>query len=181
MVTLLLAACGAPEGGPPKATDAQITALAASISALRSDVDPQEAARAARIAYDYPLQLAKQYGITDTPLAHNRKVNRGDRPRGLCWHWAEDLQAKLNSENFKTLEIHRAIANGLNPILISHSTALISAKGDTMYEAIVLDPWRYGGKLFWSKTLEDKRYDWYPRLEILAERRKRRLAYEGAL
>ena len=179
---LFLAACAAPPpGGPPKPTDAQVNALAASIAALGDQVDPEEASRAAQISYYYPLQLAKEYGITDTPLAHNRKVNRGERPRGLCWQWAEDLQARLNSENFQTLEVHRAIANGLNPILISHSTSLISAKGDGMYDAIVVDPWRYGGKLFWSKTLEDKRYNWYPRLEILAERQKRRLAYEGRL
>lgn len=180
-MAITLAACSAPEGGPPPPTDADIAALAASIAALGDHVDPDEARRAAHIAYEYPIELAAQYGVTDTPLAHNRKVNRGARPRGLCWHWAEDLQAKLNSQNFETLEVHRAIANGLNPILISHSTALISAKGDSMYDAIVLDPWRYGGKLFWSKTLEDKRYKWYPRLEILEERRRRRLAYEGDL
>ncbi|RLJ40723.1 hypothetical protein BCF46_3293 [Litoreibacter meonggei] len=180
--SLTLSACGTPyPDGPPQASKAEVDALAASIAALGAHVDPVEAARAARIAYDYPLQLAQQYRITDTPLAHNRKVNRGQRPRGLCWHWAEDLQARLAQEQFKTLDLHRAIANGLNPILISHSTVLISAKGDDMYDAIVLDPWRDGGRLFWSKTREDKRYNWYPRLEILAERRRRRLAYEGNL
>jgi hypothetical protein len=178
-MALALAACtGKPIETP---TDTQIKSLAASIMELGDHVDPVEATRAANIAFEYPVELAAQYGIEDAPLAHNRKVNRGDKERGLCWHWAEDLQAELNKQNFKTLEVHRAIANGLNPILISHSTALISAKGDSMYDAIVLDPWRNGGTLFWSKTLEDKRYNWYPRLEILTERRRRRLAYEGDL
>ena len=179
LATAALAACSAKPIVDP--SDAQINALAATILSLGDHVDPIEATRAANIAYRYPIELAAEYGVEDAPIAHNRKVNLGIKPRGLCWHWAEDLQAKLISENFETLDVHRAIANGLNPILLSHSTALISAKGDTMYDAIVLDPWRHSGTLFWSKTKEDKRYKWYPRLEILTERQRRRLAYEGDL
>ena len=124
--------------------------------------------RAARIAYQHTDDLARAYEITDPPLVHNTKVNLGLKPRGLCWHWAEDMEQRLKAEGFDTLQIHRAIANADNPFRIDHSTAIISARGDDMTDGIVLDPWRMGGKLFWAPLREDTRYNWVPRTEVLA-------------
>ncbi len=167
-----LAACGTTYGpdGPPLATQDEISALEQGILALGPDVDPLEARRAAEIAYAYTHQLALQYEITDPPLIHNTKVNMGIRPRGLCWHWAEDMQTRLNAENFQTLEMHRAIANADNEFRIDHSTAIISARGDRFDEGVVLDPWRFGGVLFWSPLLEDDRYVWVERSVVLRTR-----------
>lgn len=152
---------------------ADVAALGEAILALGPGVDPDEAARAARLAYSHTRELAIAYEITDPPLVHNTKVNMGLKPRGLCWHWAEDMEARLNREGFRTLEIHRAIANADNPFRIAHSTAIVSRRGDSMFEGIVLDPWRKGGILFWAPTAEDTRYNWEPRTEVL-ERRYRR-------
>ncbi|KAJ56402.1 hypothetical protein ACMU_05515 [Actibacterium mucosum KCTC 23349] len=165
---LFLAACSVPP--PAEVGRAEIDALASGILALDADIDPDEAARAAEIAFAYTAQLRAEYQITDPPLIHNAKVNAGRRPRGLCWHWAEDMQVRLAAENFETLDLHRAIANAFNPILIDHSTVLISAKGDAFDEGMVLDPWRYGGRLFWAPTLEDKRYTWIERSEVFARK-----------
>lgn len=162
-------------GGAVDATGDQIDELAASIISLGPNVDPKEAQRAAQIAYDYTHELALAYEITDPPLIHNAKVNRGEKPRGLCWHWAEDMELRLLRENFKTLDMHRAIANAFNPWLIDHSTAIISKKGAEMDQGIVVDPWRFGGTLFWSPVLEDKKYEWIPRREVFA----RKLGYES--
>ena len=71
--------------------------------ALGPEVDPDEAARAAEIAFSYTRELAIQYQITDPPLIHNTKVNMGLKPRGLCWHWAEDMERRLKAEGFQTL------------------------------------------------------------------------------
>jgi hypothetical protein len=161
-----LAGCATPPEGSASGGPENVVELTRAIASLGPGVDPEEAARAASIAYSYTRQLAAEYEITDPPLVHNMKVNAGIKPRGLCWHWAEDMQNRLNAEGFKTLDVHRAIANADNPFLIDHSTALISAAGDTMFEAIVLDPWRYGGVLFWSPTLEDERYTWVPQAEV---------------
>lgn len=170
----LLCACAAP---PPPSGD-EVQRLATELQSLGPDIDPQEADRAARIAYAYTAQLAQQYQITDPPLIHNAKVNKGLRPRGLCWHWAEDIERRLDQEQFKTLEMHRAIANADNPFRIDHSTAIISQKGAELYHGIVLDPWRYGGVLFWSPLAEDTKYDWVAREVVL---QKRRIEYYGAL
>ncbi len=166
IVVMALAGCSTPPEGAAMGSPDKVAELTRAIASLGPGVDPEEAARAAQIAYAYTDQLAAEYQITDPPLIHNMKVNAGIKPRGLCWHWAEDMQNRLNAEGFQTLDVHRAIANADNPFLIDHSTALISADGDTMFEAIVLDPWRFGGVLFWSPTLEDERYTWVPQAEV---------------
>ncbi|KAA0917464.1 hypothetical protein FLO80_05290 [Aquicoccus porphyridii] len=178
MGCVLLAACAEP--GPPEQTE--IADLARAIRALDAQVDPAEAERAAQIAYLYPLQLAREYEVTDPPLVHNTKVNMGLRPRGLCWHWAEDMERRLKQEGFETLVIHRAIANSDRVLRIDHSTAIVAAKGAGMYDGIVLDPWRKGyGRLTWMRTVEDRQYEWKPQHEVLATRlgtkRTRRVAY----
>tara|TARA_R110002110_G_scaffold30377_12_gene107679 strand:+ start:136 stop:732 length:597 start_codon:yes stop_codon:yes gene_type:complete len=172
-LAILLAACST--GGPSRGTAPQIDALAASIRATDPAIDPSEAQRAARIAYDYSYQLARQYRITDPPLIHNAKVNAGLRPRGLCYHWAEDMERRLDAEGFATLEMQRAIANSESLFLIEHSTAVITPKGAPMSAGIVLDPWRKGGTLFWSPVGDDKRYAWVPRETVL--KRKGQIRY----
>ncbi len=169
---VLLSACGP---GPDMASRDQVADLAAGIRALGPEVDPEEAARAAEIAYSWSAHLAREYEIVDPPLIHNTKVNMGLKSRGLCWHWAEDMEKRLRQENFRTLEVQRAIAT---PELfgIDHSTALVSLPGGTIYDGMVLDPWRNGGRLFWSRTVADKRYNWRPQAEVHAEKRREAVA-----
>lgn len=159
----------------PTVDRSDIDALAFELETLGPGVDPEEAKRAATIAFDYSRQLAAEYEVTDHPLVHNAKVNNGLRERGLCFHWAEDIEARLNQENFRTLALHRAISDPENPFRIDHSTAIISAKGEAFDEGVVLDPWRYGGVLFWAPTLEDTRYNWRPRLEVLHAKAVRKI------
>lgn len=168
-LVLALAGCAGPRDAAPATRD-EVDALAAAIAALDPAIDPAEAARAARVAYDRAAELKIRYQITDPPIIHNTKVNLGLRPRGLCWHWAEDMEARLRAEGFRTLQVMRAIAPPRTPFNIDHSTALIGPVGGTIRQAIVLDPWRQGGRLFWAPTLEDRRYDWQPREAVLARR-----------
>ena len=171
LAVLVLCAC-ASIPVPQSISKTEINDLTQEIIAMGQGVDVGEAARAAQIALEYPLQLAKQYGITDAPLIHNTKVNTGRRPRGLCYHWADDMQARLEQEGFKTLQLHRGIANATN-ILIEHSTVIVSQRGDTMFEGVILDPWRFGGTLYWGPTLKDARYTWVERQEVFKYKRRR--------
>ena len=172
---IFLSACGF-TGGPVPAASEDVARLEANIRGLGGEVDPEEAARAARIAYSYTYELAQRYRITDPPLIHNTKVNFGLKPRGLCWHWAEDMERRLEAENFQTLDLHRAIANADNAFRIDHSTVIIGASGDAWDEGIVLDPWRRGGRLFWEAVATDDAYNWVERREVFARRRAERLA-----
>jgi len=167
----VLAACSGTTGanGPPPGTPQDVAQLAQEIRMLSPEIDPEEARRAAQVTYDYTYQLAQQYQITDPPLIHNTKVNMGVKPRGLCWHWARDVELRLRKENFKTLDLHRAVANH-NNMRLEHSTAIISSKGAALHDGIILDPWRKGGVLFWTPVRDDTRYDWYSRDQVLAEK-----------
>ncbi len=170
--TLLVAACATPRPEDlPRPSDAQIAALADEIHRLGPGIDAGEAARAAAIAYEYPLRLAVEYQVEDPPNIHNMKVNQGLKPRGLCYQWADDLQARLAQEGFQTLQLQRAIANSQSAIRIEHSTVVVTAPGDSMYAGIVLDPWRNGGQLYWGAVTEDDAYPWLPRQEVFARKR----------
>lgn len=172
---LLLAACGAQKPEPPVSDRQEIGAITQGILSLSPEIDPAEAAAVAEIALLYPRVLAERWNVTDPPLIHNTKVNLGLRPRGLCYHWADDLEARLRVEGFETIVIHRAIANHDVSFRIEHSTVIVSGPGQSMEEGIVLDPWRYGGQLFWSETLEDEDYRWVERSEVFAWKRARGL------
>lgn len=170
----LLAACAStPPEDLPRPAAPDVAALSASIAALGGGIDPDEARRMAEISYDYPLKLAVAWQVEDPPIIHNMKVNRGLKPRGLCYQWADDLEARLRAEGFQTLELHRAIANSESSIRIEHSTVIVSAPGASMYEGIVLDPWRNGGQLWWGDVRADKSYPWLPREEVFRRKRER--------
>ena len=159
---------------PPRGTEAEIAELNAALLALGPDIDPEEAARAARTSYVHTHELAIQYRITDPALIHNTKVNMGLRPRGLCNDWAEDMQKRLDAENFQTLTIHRAIGALVG---VDHSTVIISRQGESMYDGIVIDPWRKGGRLTWIATREDTAWGWEPQ-HIVLDREVRQIAVE---
>jgi hypothetical protein len=159
----------------PIAEQDRTTELQLAIMALGNDIDRDEARLAASIAIEYPLELAQQYEITDPPLVHNTLVNLGVKSRGLCTDWAVDLLTRLRQERFRSLELHWGIANYENLFRLEHSTVIISARGDSLQQGLVLDPWRYGGLLYWAKTLEDSVYQWYPHAEIFALKRERKV------
>ena len=168
---LLLTACGAaPVPERPDAQTPEIAALTQAFLALDTDVDPEEAARAAQIAITYPLELRALYQVEDGPVLHNTKVNAGLKPRGLCWHWAQDMERRMALEDFQSLALHRAVAPPRNLFRLEHSTLIVSAAGEDMYAGLVLDPWRYGGQLYWGPTGRDPSYDWLPRSVVLASK-----------
>jgi predicted small lipoprotein YifL len=171
LALVALAACGGP---PPPAPPDEVSRLAAAIAALGPEVDRDEARRAAEISYAHTHRLAREYKITDPPIIHNTKVNLGIKPRGLCWHWARDMEERLAQERFETLDLHRAVANADNAFRLEHSTAVVSARGAAYDDGIALDPWRKGGRLTWVPVREDRAYKWQPRNEVVARALERK-------
>jgi hypothetical protein len=159
---------------PPFVEQQRIVDLQLAILSLDDSVDSSEAQHAATIAIEYPLQLAREYQVTDPPLVHNVKVNLGVKPRGLCVDWTADLLARLREERFHSLDLHWGIANYENAFRLEHSTVIISARDQDMQQGLVLDPWRHSGQLFWAKTTEDPAYRWYPQAEIHQQKRERK-------
>src|SRR5680860_1344768 len=109
----LLAGCGGTRG--TLATQSGTAGLEAAMLALGPNVVPAEAARAARMAYSVSADLAREYEITDPPLVHNAKINIGLKERGLCYHWARDIQTRMTHARYATLQFDRLVANAENP------------------------------------------------------------------
>ena len=157
---------------PPMVEQQRIADLNLAIRSLSDDIDPHEASLAARIAIEYTRQLAQEYEISGSPIAHNFLVNIGAKPRGLCVDWTSDLLTRLQQERFYSLQLHWGIANYENAFRLEHSTVIVSARGESLNQGLVLDPWRHGGRLFWAPTLEDPAYRWQPQAEIHALKRQ---------
>ncbi|MHA7874417.1 hypothetical protein [Roseivivax sp.] len=164
-ILVLLTACA----GAPEPDRSEIPKLAAEIAALGPGVAPEEAQRAARIAYEHPLQLAEDWQVTASPLVHNAKVRNGLREKGLCNDWAEAMITRLRQEGFETLELHWATSPAEGFRVIHHS-AVITARGAPLEAGVLLDPWRHGGVLYWGAPGADPRYDWMPRMQARALR-----------
>ena len=181
LAILLLPACATVPAEAPAAVDSdrqRITRLNRNILALGDRIDPREARLAATVAVRYSRELAQRYRISGSAIAHNLKVNLGIRERGLCIHWTEDLLARLQQEHFQSLDLHWAIANYENAFRLEHSTVVISVRGGTIYQGLVLDPWRNAGDLYWSPTLADSRYPWQPYDDVMALKRIDQAAIE---
>ncbi|MBD3663395.1 hypothetical protein [Sulfitobacter aestuariivivens] len=179
-VPALITACSLRDGPPNPGTRQDIDALASAITDLSPAIDPAEARHAADLAYAETHNLAATYQITGPPLLHNAQVNAGQKPRGLCWHWAEDLEKRLSTVGYRTLRMHRAIANADNPLRIDHSTAIIAPTGARWHAGIVLDPWRHGGTLHWVRVADDTKYNWQDRETVLRRHGRIRYVKQGA-
>ncbi|WP_170350380.1 hypothetical protein [Ruegeria atlantica] len=165
LAAIVLGGCATKQ---PTVGQSDIDDLAMAIQALGPEVDPAEANKAATIAYSYSQQLKQEWNVTDSAIIHNAKVINGFREFGLCNDWAQAMTTRLKQENFRTLDLHWATSPPTAFRIIHHS-ALISAKGDSMYDGIILDPWRASGALTWAPVREDTKYNWRPRLEVREE------------
>ncbi len=152
LALLLLGGCASTRQVSPSPAD-----LAQRLRCLGPRVASFEAAQAAEVACAYSLELARNYRVGPPPALHNILVNTGFRERGLCYHWADDLSAKLQSLNLKTLQLRRAVAR--LETRREHSSIVITAPGQPFDHGIVLDAWRKAGQLFWGPVKED-RYPW---------------------
>lgn len=172
LLTLLIlqgcAGSGAQLQQPTAAAQSRVDELQLAIQALDSSIEPDEARRAARVAIEYSHQQARDYEITTPPLMHNLMVNFGIKSRGLCVHWTRDLMVRLQQERFRSLDLHWAIANYEPAFRLEHSTVVVSARGESMHQGLVLDGWRNAGELYWAPALDDPGYPWRTRAEIFA-------------
>jgi len=136
----------------------KIDRLTYDLMGLGKDIDIEEARYVAREAVLFPQHLANEYRLVGPPNKHNVLVNEGKRKRGLCYHWAQDMTAHIGKKHYKTLEMHRVVAN--QGTFVEHNVLSVSAKGKGIKDAFILDGWRNSGKLLWMKTDEDDEYDW---------------------
>lgn len=140
--------------------DRKTAEVTKALLALGPSVDPDEAERAARVAVRDPLDWAKAWRMTDPPLIHNFKVVHGLREKGVCQDFADAMHRALQAEGFRSLQIHRALANARN-LRLEHTTVVLTARGQPMEQGVILDPWRLGqGRLWFGRVSADDRFAW---------------------
>ena len=121
----------------------------------------QESIELAILAITKSKELANSYNLVSPPTYHNFLVNSGQRKRGLCFHFVEDLAKEINSRNFKSFDFRwgRANADKLN----EHNVIVVLKKGSSDFKnGIILDAWRNSGNLLFLKVKNDPKYNFTP-------------------
>ena len=144
---------------PEFATSADDPVLRGRIAALAPGIDPEEARRVANIAYTTGRDLKKEWKVAWPPGLQNFFVNTGQRKGGLCFQFAERLEWRLAAENWTTLEFHWA--ESFERTVSEHNVIVVTAKGQDFNRGIILDNWRYGGRLVWGRVVDDPHYQWH--------------------
>jgi hypothetical protein len=132
--------------------------LSRALAILGPASDSNEARLVAETAIGYSTFLAQEYRLVRPPFLHNVMVRLNLKDRGLCYHWTEDLMQRLEELELKNYRLHWAVAYRGSE-LREHNSVVITANGNAFEQGMVLDPWRYSGKLFFSPVTED-RYPW---------------------
>jgi hypothetical protein len=158
-LTALASGAGVRKKDPAFATSADDPVLRGRIAALGSSVDPDEARKVAGIAYTIGRDLKKEWKVVWPPGLQNFLVNTGRRKGGLCFQFAERLLLRLSEQKWETLEFHWA--ESFERTASEHNVIVVTAKGQSFYQGIILDNWRYGGKLVWGPVVEDPHYNWH--------------------
>jgi hypothetical protein len=143
----------------------RVNALEDDLIALNHHSDRHEARQVAETALRASVFLTEEYRLVRPPILHNLFVQMGLRDRGLCYHWTVDLMYLLHTIELKNYQLRWGVAYRGSD-LREHNTVVITANGQPFENGLVLDPWRYSGKLYWGVVKEDS-YPWkeLPRAE----------------
>jgi hypothetical protein len=140
------------------ATSADDAALRIRLAALSPSVRPEEAQRVARCAYTTGRELRREWQVVWPPGLQNFLVNTGARKGGLCFQWATELLLRLDRLKLETLELHWA--ESFERTASEHNVIVVTARGQPFAQGILLDNWRYGGRLIWGPITGDPHYQW---------------------
>lgn len=154
-----LAGCAHSSSGTAR-QGADAGALKTHLATLAPTVRQDEAGRVAFRAYDYSLQLAREYRVVRPAALHNILVNIGVRQRGLCYEWAEDLLAELQALDPVSLQLRWGVARA--GTFREHNCVVVTARNQPFDQGVVLDAWRRSGRLVWRPVAADK----YPWVEV---------------
>ncbi len=136
----------------------KVNQLEHELVALSETIDKSEAMIVAETAVREAAVLAEEYQLVRPAVAHNLLVVLGLKDRGLCYQWTEDLMKRLQTLDLKSLQLHWGVSYRGSE-LREHNCVVVTAKGQSFFNGIVLDPWRNSGNLFWAQVTKDS-YPW---------------------
>ena len=114
----------------------------------------------------YGLQFHPEvyHSIEGKKVLHNFLVNTRQRKGGLCFQFAEHLLLRLTDLEWKTVDFHWA--ESFERTISEHNVIVVTAKGYPLSRGIILDNWRYGGRLVWGLVPDDPHYQWHENKEF---------------
>ena len=153
---------------PVFATSADDAVLRGRIIALSPSIRPEEAQLVARCAYNTGRELKREWRVGWPPGLHNFLVNTGKRKGGLCFQFATELLLRLDALKLETIELHWV--ESFERTSSEHNVIVVTARGQPCREGILLDNWRYGGRLVWGPVTGDPEYQWKENKAEMARR-----------
>jgi hypothetical protein len=142
--------------------------IALSPTTVRTD----EARRVAECAYTTGQEFRRKWRPVWPPGLQVVLVNTGRKKGGLCYQWATELRLRLDDLKLQTLEPHWA--ESFARTASEHNVIVVTAKGQPFEQGILLDNWRYGGKLIYGLAAADPEYNWRENSGEAARRLKAR-------
>ncbi|HEX8911017.1 MAG TPA: hypothetical protein VF796_01560 [Humisphaera sp.] len=179
-LALLAGGCFSPTGPAEGDTEAQErfwtqAPEADRVDALRREIleacptaDPAEAADVAGVCIRYGQVLGDEYGLFRPIEYNNLAVFFGLKKRGLCYELADEMYVRLRAMKLRTLALHRVTANADHPV-DEHNVVVLTDRfvtfepGQSVTKGVVVDAWRYAGKLRFIAVAKDHQHDWKKR------------------
>ncbi len=149
---------------PPLPSETRMIQLSKLLQSLDKSIPEDEAMHLSQDIFHETQKLTKEFELTSPPLFHNSLVNIGIREKGLCYHWSDALYAYFLQKQYPHFEFHLVGAN-IGEYFSEHNALVVVGKGGSIKNGILIDPWRDSGKLYFSKVVEDKKYQWEHREE----------------
>jgi len=143
----------------PPVSQTKIAQLSKLLQSLDQNIPSREAMHLSQDIFHETQKLTKEFELTYPPLFHNSLVNIGIREKGLCYHWSDALYAYFLQKEYPHFEFHLVGAN-IGEYFSEHNALVIMEKNGSIKNGILIDPWRDSGKLYFSRVVEDKKYQW---------------------
>jgi len=161
LISFLLVGCVVTPPLPSEMRTAQLSKL---LQSLDKSIPQDEVMHLSQDIFHKTQKLTKEFELTSPPLFHNSLVNIGIREKGLCYHWSDALYVHLSEKKYPHFEFHLVGAN-IGEYFLEHNSLVVVAKNGSIQNGILVDPWRNSGKLYFSRVVEDKKYQWKHREE----------------
>ena len=143
----------------PKLAEENTLKLSKLLSSLNTQASSLETMQLSRDISYQTKRLSQEFKMTSPPQYHNFLVNIRVRDKGLCYHWSDALYEHFSKQNYPSFEFHLVGAN-IGEYWSEHNSLVIVAKGMKIRDGVIIDPWRNGGKLYFSKVTQDTEYLW---------------------
>ncbi len=143
----------------PSVSQTKIVKLSKLLQSLDKRISKDEAMYLSQNIFHETETLIQEFELTSPPLFHNFLVNVGIREKGLCYHWSDTLYMHLSKNNYPSFEFHLVGAN-IGEYWYEHNALIVVKKDGNIDNAIIIDPWRDSGELYFSKVSEDTKYMW---------------------